>query len=204
MHHAHGRDTDLPNSHLPMHGSHNTSNASPASITAMSRRDFSLQLGTPEEYPKCTPMESGYHCNNSDELDHCDCLERRDREQCCFYGRPVEPLAFYLPPYSEINQQSQSPLYGVLPKEIRDLVWEYAFADNGILAPDCDNVFRRKCGSDADVDRCDIVRALLRTCKAVYLETYCLPMQLNGKCRLHWQDLRSSWHFRYHRSSTYT
>jgi hypothetical protein len=69
----------------------------------------------------------------------------------------------------------------VLPKEIRDLVWEYALTDDGVPAPDCDNVFRRERGTGADIAKADVSCALLQTCKAVYLETYRLPMLLNGK-----------------------
>lgn len=104
----------------------------------------------------------------------------RVKEDCAFFGRPIEPLAFYLAPFSDANQQKQSPLYGILPKEIRDLVFEYALADDGIPAPDSDNVFRRERGVATAIAPIDIACALLRTCKAVYLETYRLPMLLNG------------------------
>lgn len=104
----------------------------------------------------------------------------KSQEECCFYGRPIEPLAFYLPPFSDVEQQNQCPLYSVLPKEIRDLVWEYALADDGAPSPDCDNVFRRERGTEANVAKVDVAHALLQTCKAVYLETYRLPMLLNG------------------------
>jgi hypothetical protein len=97
-----------------------------------------------------------------------------------FYGRPIEPLAFYLPPYSEVQQQKQSPLYNVLPTEIRHLVWEFALADDGAPSPNSDNMFRRVYGSEADAAKVDSACALLETCKAVYLETYRLPMILNG------------------------
>jgi hypothetical protein len=150
----------------------------------MDHPEFSLLLETLKDYPARTPRQSRYHCHDSDGLNHCDCIGvrgNRSHKECCFYGRPIEPLAFYLPSSSKVEQQSQCPLYGVLPKEIRDLVWEYALADDGAPAPDCDNVFRRECGADADVTKVDVACALLQTCKVVYLETYRLPMLLNGK-----------------------
>jgi len=101
-------------------------------------------------------------------------------EQCFFYGRPIEPLAFYLPPFSDVQQQWQCPLYGTLPKEVRDMVWEYALTDSRALLPYCENVFRRQRGSKVDFARVGSACALLQTCKAIYLETYCLPMLLNG------------------------
>ena len=104
----------------------------------------------------------------------------QDPEECVFWGRPIEPLAFYLPPFSNVLQQEQSPLYGVLPKEIRDMVWEYALVDDGVLSPDRDNISRRMPGTKADMVKVDSACALLQTCKAVYLETYRLPMLLNG------------------------
>lgn len=84
----------------------------------------------------------------------------------------------------------------MLPKEIRDLVWEYAFADNGALSPDCDNVFRRERGTDADVAKSDVACTLLQTCQAVYLETYRLPILLNGKHLLQQSDPKNNWHIR--------
>lgn len=150
----------------------------------MAHHEFSLQLAIPKERNIRPSRQIRYHCHNSDGLEHCDCITvRKDRgpEGCCFYGRPIEPLAFYLPPYSEVGQQVQSPLYGVLPKEIRYLIFEFALADDGALAPDCDNLFRRECGTDDDVAESDVACTLLQTCRAVYQEAYRLPMQVNGK-----------------------
>ena len=104
----------------------------------------------------------------------------QDPEECVFWGRPIEPLAFYLTPFSNVQQQEQSPLYGVLPKEIRDMIWEYALVDDGVPSPDRGNIFRRLAGTKADMVKVDSACALLQTCKAVYLETYRLPMLLNG------------------------
>jgi hypothetical protein len=80
-----------------------------------------------------------------------------------------------------VQQQTQSPLYGVLPKEVRNMIFEFALADDNTIATDHDNISRWQVGSDANVPRPDISFALLQTCKAIYLEAYCLPMQLNGE-----------------------
>jgi hypothetical protein len=101
-------------------------------------------------------------------------------EACAFYGRPTEPLAFYLPPYAEIHQQEQSPLYSVLPKEVRDMVWEFALADDDVPPPDHDNMFRRERSAKVYTVKLDSACPLLQTCKVVYLETYRLPMLVNG------------------------
>jgi hypothetical protein len=103
------------------------------------------------------------------------------QENCAFLGRPIEPLAFYLPTFSDVNQQKQCPFYGILPKEIRDLIFEYALADDGAPAPNCENAFRRDHSFASGVAQVDIACALLQTCKAVYLEAYRLPLLLNGK-----------------------
>jgi hypothetical protein len=109
------------------------------------------------------------------------CFEAKARKgravhKCGSLLHPATPL-----PYSEVQQQLQFPLYGVLSKEVRNLVFEFAFADDNAIAADKDNIFRRHVGSDADIPRPDIAHALLQTCKAIYLEAYHLPMQLNGE-----------------------
>jgi hypothetical protein len=127
-----------------------------------------------------------WSCHNSDGKDQCDCLKfrkRRKRTKCCFYGRPVEPLACDLP-RSQLNPQAQSPLYGTIPIEIRFHVWEYALTDNCILPPNPNKVFRQAHLTDANIAKSDIATALLQTCKVAYLETYRLPMQPNGKTGL--------------------
>ena len=101
-------------------------------------------------------------------------------EECIFYGRPIEPLAFYLPPHSDVHQQEQSPLYSVLPNEIRGLLWEFALADDGMPAPNSGEAHMRIRRDRGDEARVDSACTLLQTCKAVYLETYRLPMLLNG------------------------
>ena len=147
----------------------------------MAHYKFNLELDIPE---RCPDPALRPHCHDSDGLYNCDCVIARGHrgpEGCRCFGRPIEPLAFYLPPYSEVQQQLQSPLYGVLPIEVRNLVFEFALADDNAIVADKDNIFRRQFGSDADIPTPGIAHALLQTCKAIYLEAYCLPMQLNGE-----------------------
>ncbi|KAF3001358.1 hypothetical protein E8E13_006353 [Curvularia kusanoi] len=150
----------------------------------MAQYKFKLKLDIPEIYPDNTLQQIRLRCHDSDGLYHCDCVKvrkHRGPERCCFFGRPIEPLAFYLPPYAEVQQQLQSPLYSLLPKEVRIAIFEFALADDNALTAGRDNIFRWQIGTDADVPKPDVAHALLQTCKAVYLETYRLPMQLNGE-----------------------
>lgn len=165
-------------------------------------KEFKLRLGIPKKFPKTYESElrrhphlprtdfyaqrhrqTGYYCHSSDGLDNCDCMSAHSLSQdtCTFFGRPIEPLAFYLPAFTDVNQQKQCPFYGILPKEIRDLVFEYALSDDGAPMPNSENKLRREAGVASDVARIDIACALLQTCKAVYLEAYRLPLLLNGK-----------------------
>lgn len=101
------------------------------------------------------------------------------RDDCIFYGRPIEPLAFYLGAFSEVNQQSECPLYTVLPKEIRDMIFEYALTDDDATSYGSNHVLMET--NDAGgIIKTNIACALLQSCKAVYLEAYRLPMLLNG------------------------
>ncbi|PVI02297.1 hypothetical protein DM02DRAFT_670600 [Periconia macrospinosa] len=142
----------------------------------MNDREFKLQLGISQEFPRKSSRE---FCGFSDGVEDCTCIKKGPDlkiEDCGFYGRPLEPLAFYLPPYSEVPQK-QSQLY-TIPKEIRDLIFEYALTDDGVPSFNCDNVFRRS--TKGTIAKIDCACALLQTCKAVYLEAYRLPMLLNG------------------------
>lgn len=150
----------------------------------MAHYKFKLKLDIPEEYPDRALRQIRSCCHDSDGLYKCDCIFYRvdeSPEKCSFFGRPIEPLAFYLPPYSEVQQQTQSPLYGVLPKEVRNLIFEFALADDNAIAADHDSMYRWEAESVADVPEPDVAHALLQTCKAIYLEAYRLPMQLNGE-----------------------
>lgn len=65
-----------------------------------------------------------------------------------------------------------------LPKEIRDLIFEYALANDSVPSKDSDNGFRRN--MRVYIPKANSACSLLQTCKAVYLEAYRLPMQVNG------------------------
>lgn len=123
-----------------------------------------------------------FRCHNSDGLNYCNCMSEysRKKEDCVYYGRPIEPLAFYLPSFSDVDQQKQCPFYGILPKEIRDLIFEYALINNGAPKANNDNPCRRQRHLEY-VAKVDVACTLLQTCKAIYLETYRLPMLINGK-----------------------
>ena len=68
-------------------------------------------------------------CNDSDGQNFCDCqLRHTNIERCMYYGRHVEPLAFSIDA-ATVNPQYFCPLFAVLPTEIRDTIYEYAFTD---------------------------------------------------------------------------
>ncbi|KAF2230848.1 hypothetical protein EV356DRAFT_519356 [Viridothelium virens] len=78
---------------------------------------------------------------------------------------------------SEINRQPQSPLFSILPKEIRDYIWAYtltAYEDPKWLYPK-----HLRCNRPGQGGALRIAKELLCTCKVVYLETYNLPILLN-------------------------
>ena len=78
---------------------------------------------------------------------------------------------------TEINHQQQSPLFSILPKEIRYHIWDYALAayeDPNRLYPK-----HLRCNRPGQGGALRIAKELLGTCKAIYLETYDLPILLN-------------------------
>ena len=109
----------------------------------------------------------------------------RGREDCSFFTLPIEPLAFYLPPFGDVNQQKQCPLYDVLPKEIRDIIFEYVLCDDDAPSHASENSFERDRRTVTDIAKTGDACALLRTCKAVYIEAYRIPMLVNGKLPLY-------------------
>lgn len=117
-----------------------------------------------------------------------------------YYGRCVEPLAFSLDSNS-VHQQFQSPLFGTLPTEIRDTIYEYAFTDCTSNPMNADNPHRRSAHSNhtsfqakperKELPVCDVAVKFLETCKAVYLEAYKLPFLLNPFILYHFGALPS-------------
>jgi hypothetical protein len=100
-----------------------------------------------------------------------------------YFGRKVEPLAFSIA-LTSVNRQIHCPLFTLLPAEIREVLYEFAFTDCTSNPPNEDNLHRRHPPSRMPVSRhrplCDIAVHLLRTCKAIYLEAYKLPFLLNS------------------------
>ncbi|KAK5635349.1 hypothetical protein RRF57_011061 [Xylaria bambusicola] len=78
---------------------------------------------------------------------------------------------------SSVNQQLDSPLFSKLPAELREIVWDYAlmgYEDVDALYP-LDRPYARP-GQAAPL-RIDL--ELLLTCRAVYLEAFLVPFQVN-------------------------
>jgi hypothetical protein len=70
-------------------------------------------------------------------------------------------------------------LYTKLPRELRDLIYEYALTDCTSYPPNRDNPVRQDYYGIKDVPPSDMASPLLQTCRAVCLETYKLPMLVN-------------------------
>ena len=95
-----------------------------------------------------------------------------------YYGHSTEPLAFSLNADS-VSVQDQFPLFTILPNEVRDMIYEFAFTDNTSHPPNRNNKFREYSGRGNRPLPSDIAFPFLQTCKAVYLESYRLPLLLN-------------------------
>lgn len=91
----------------------------------------------------------------------------------------MEPLAWNIENEPLMNQ-AQSPLFQ-LPRELRDLVFEYALTDCKLDS--WENKLRRNESrfkfKPMNLLYHDIAIDLLRTCRAVYFETWTLPLSLN-------------------------
>lgn len=78
--------------------------------------------------------------------------------------------------------QDQCPFFTILPKEIRDMIFEYALIDCTSHPPNSDNKYRRgyqSADGSQHIPPSDIAFGLLLTCRVVYLEVYKLPLLLN-------------------------
>lgn len=78
---------------------------------------------------------------------------------------------------SSVNLQQNSPLFGKLPAELRELIWDYAltgYEDLDLLYP-LDKPYARP-GQAAPTR---VAVELLLTCRAVYLEAFLVPFQVN-------------------------
>ena len=89
--------------------------------------------------------------------------------------RCTEPLAWNLDPASAVAQTA-CPLFSVIPKEIRDIIFEFALTECPTKHPHQETDRPQLLLTNGLPDRAE---NLLLTCKAVYLETYLLPLILN-------------------------
>lgn len=90
-----------------------------------------------------------------------------------FYGRPVSPLAFELQS-KPVHHQHQSSLFSRLSSDIRRKIYEYSFTHPT---------------SKTNRDRTTFTAIpLLRTCRAIYLESFKLPLLLTP-LQFHGPDL---------------
>ncbi|KAK7192218.1 hypothetical protein PSPO01_01790 [Paraphaeosphaeria sporulosa] len=129
-------------------------------------------------------LQRGYlldtYCDNSDGANFCSC--QRDlvfQKPCMFYGRNLEPLAFSIAK-DRIHSQAQSTLVTGLPIEIREMIWGYALTDTTSVPAHGTFMWRSdKMNGKPKLPVSDIAFGLVESCKAVYLETYRLPLQLN-------------------------
>jgi hypothetical protein len=122
-------------------------------------------------------------CNDSDGANFCDCQQSRGKlEQCMFYGRSVEPLAFTLE-NKPVDAQEQCPLFSTIPTEIRDIIFEYALTDCTSNPFDSEYRFelsyKRHWPSDNPWPLPDIAFPLLQSCRRIYLEAYQFPYLSN-------------------------
>ncbi|KAF3002466.1 hypothetical protein E8E13_005199 [Curvularia kusanoi] len=101
----------------------------------------------------------------------CNC----DNDGVCVLNRCTEPLAWNLDP-SSVAAQTACPLFTVLPKEIRELIYEFALTETP-RHPEEIYQTRRLQQIAAHPDRAE---NLLLTCKSVYLETYLHPILMNA------------------------
>ena len=97
-------------------------------------------------------------------------------KSCRVYRKPVQPLAFDLLGKVKVQLQESSPLFSILPKELRDIIYEYALTD-GNNHPNQDQPIRR--AWNCALPKPNIAFNLLLTCRVVYLEAYQLAYILN-------------------------
>lgn len=87
----------------------------------------------------------------------CSCAEAVDGA-CPYSNRCREPLAWSIDAGTVVGQE-ESQLFTTIPKELRLLIWEFALTNATPQEPNRSS--------------------LLQTCRAVYLETFTLPLACN-------------------------
>lgn len=112
----------------------------------------------------------------------CHCKDNPDWTECRYQGRCRTPLAWALDE-ANIVPQNQCPFFTKLPFEIRNLIWEFTLTDSYSHPSDCDHAPKSASFLQSlyhpipSLSRIGL--NLLRTCRAVYLETYTLALSLN-------------------------
>lgn len=118
----------------------------------------------------------------------CSCGDGKGPLECPFSGRCTEPLAWSLDG-TPIMNQSNSPLFATIPKEIRTIIYAYALTDctpprsNQPIPWTLRASLRLTSSTKVSIEALrytsDVAFPLLWTCRAIYLETYSLPLSLN-------------------------
>lgn len=125
----------------------------------------------------CGPTTKKVECSCAT----CHSILRDDNSPCSYFGSCVEPLAWNIE-HELVRTQNMCPLFTLLPKEIRELVFEFALTDDKGQSLDSlikRNISRAKMRLQTQESSNDIAVNLLRTCRAVYMETWTLPLSLN-------------------------
>ena len=100
---------------------------------------------------------------------------KSDRTQDEDTTRSEKPLASKIAEQGKVNEQRGSPLFSVLPPEIRNRIFAFACTAYEIIPYTPNDWFYRP----GYHGHRRISAALLATCKRIYVETYTLPLELN-------------------------
>ena len=89
-----------------------------------------------------------------------------------------KPAAASILDHGQVDPQLESPIFARLPLELREMIWDYALRKyQDTSEPFSRDVPFCRPGREGPVR---IAVDLLSTCRAVYLETYTLPIRLNA------------------------
>ncbi|KAF2127911.1 hypothetical protein P153DRAFT_43777 [Dothidotthia symphoricarpi CBS 119687] len=125
-------------------------------------------------------------CGNDDRANACCCSEchanlRQGDAPCSYLGRCVEPLAWLIED-APVPHQNNCLLFTALPRELREMIYAYALTGVGRFPTTRHNKSSETWSNrdrNSPIPTTDIAVNLLRTCRAIYLETYTLPLSLN-------------------------
>jgi hypothetical protein len=76
-----------------------------------------------------------------------------------------------------VNRQSDCPLFSMLPAELREVIWNFALTRYEV--PGTWYPLHRPCARPGQAGPLRVAVELLLTCRAVYLETFLVPFQVN-------------------------